>query len=202
MGNICSSLGCCGTIAPDVIIPDPENGQTHNVMFEKTGVFADDQYVYQDGDKEKKWLFMDKKGGLFSNPIYILENFVRDENGKGEVLCAARVYCKEFDRYKKGTKHDSDDSNYSDSTDGRKIKYVTKAKWKQCYHVVFYSDRGMQNQIGEIKCKAKGKGKLTRIKRKDQDGNVTWRREVWRVRFELVGFVIGLVRWFTDRLVC
>ena len=115
-------MGCGSSSVPAVIIPDPEPGQKCNVLFKKTGMFARDQNVFQDCDTDKKWLMMDKEGSLFSNPTYILENFVRKiVDGKaakrGECLCAAKLKITECKSYGHETHEDSDSSG-SDSDSG------------------------------------------------------------------------------------
>lgn len=178
-------MGCCDSKSsvPDIIIPDPEPGQKCKVLFKKTGMFSKDQNVFQDGDKEKKWLLMDKEGGFWSNPTYVLENFVRTEEskGKGECLVSAKLEVTDANTYGFDVQGDSDSSGSdSDDDDGVDVDItVTKMKWAQKVKVKFYSDRERNNQIAEVKVKAKGKAKktVTRVTRevedKDEEGNVT-----------------------------
>lgn len=158
-------MGCLfSSDVPENIIDDPKEGDICNVLFKKTGMFASDQFIYQDGDKEKKWLKMDKQGGLFSNPKYILENFVRKEGESfGECLVSAKLDVKECRTYGHETHEDSDSSGSDSLSDGVLDEKVekTKMKWAQKIKVVFYDDREMTNKIGEIKVKAKGKAKKT-----------------------------------------
>lgn len=159
-------MGICGSSVPDVIIPDPEPGQKCDVLFKKTGMLARDQYVYQDKDKEKKWLLMDKEGGLFDNPIFILENFVRDDKGKGAVLCAAKLKvtdAKTYGREVEGGDSDSSEEDSSLEAGEEKDVEVAKMKWAQAVKVTFYSTREMADgdEIAVVKVKAKGKAKKT-----------------------------------------
>jgi len=173
-------MGCSASSIPNVIIPDPTEGQKCNVLFKKTGMFARDQNVFQDGDKDKKWLMMDKEGSLFSNPTYTLENFVRrDGEKRGEVLVKAKLKVTECKSYGHECHEDSDSS--SEDSDEEVEVTVVKMKWAQAIKVKFYSDRDMNNEIAEIKVKAKGKAKKTTItttvEDKDADGNVTGTHE-------------------------
>lgn len=175
---------------PDEIIPNPEPGQHCNVMFKKTGMMAKDQNVYMDCDTDKKWLLMDKEGGFWSNPTYVLENFVREEGSKrGECLCAAKlevtkVHTYGFDVHEDSDSSDSDDSDLDDNVEERVTK--TKMKWAQKVKVKFYSDRNRDDKIAEVKVKAKGKGKktdreiITTVEDKDDEGNVTGTHEETR----------------------
>jgi len=155
---------CFGSEVPETIIDDPKEGDSCHVLFKKTGLLSRDQFIYQDCDLEKKWLKMDKQGGLFSNPTYIIENFVRKEGEDfGEVLCAAKLDVKECFTYGHETHDDSDSSGSDSGSDDGIEEHVekTKMKWAQKIKVKFYSDREMTNQIGEVKVKAKGKAKKT-----------------------------------------
>jgi len=174
----------CGNSAPAVIIPDPTPGQECKVLFKKTGMLSRDQFVYQDQDKEKKWLLMDKEGNLFSNPSYVLENFVRgknpDKKNEGECLCAAKLEITESKTYGFSA-HEDSDSSEDDSGDWveESDKVVEKMKWRQTVRVKFYRDRGHSDQLAEVKVKAKGKAKKTTIitmedvTSVDGDGNST-----------------------------
>lgn len=174
-------MGCGTSSVPDEIIPDPEPGEKCEVLFKKTGFMSRDQNVFKDKDKSKKWLLMDKEGGLFSNPTYVLENFVRKEGSKkGECLCAAKLELCELKKYGRETHEDSDSSSDDSSDDqGEELRIVTKLKWAQKIKIKLYSDRGMDKKIAEVKVKAKGKAKKTvTIKKwtkdvKDAEGNVT-----------------------------
>jgi hypothetical protein len=174
----------CGTSVPKVIIPDPTPGQECKVLFKKTGMMSRDQYVYQDMDKEKKWLLMDKEGSLFSNPTYVLENFVRGKNpnkkDEGECLCAAKLEVTEAKTYGFETHEDSDSSEAESGEWGDEADVVVvKMKWRQAVKVKFYSDRGRTDMIAEVKVKAKGKAKKTTktwketVSNTDADGNTT-----------------------------
>jgi len=187
-------MGNCGSSSvPDVIIPDPTPGQKCHVLFKKTGMFARDQNVFMDCDKEKKWLMMDKEGSFFSNPTYVLENFVRkvDEKGKqskrGECLCAAKLKITECKTYGHETHEDSDSSS-EDSSDGEVTEEVTKMKWAQAVKVEFFSDREMKDEIATLKVKAKGKAKRTKITKEvedhDDEGNVTGTHEEISYEFD------------------
>lgn len=157
-------MGLCGSSVPDVIIPDPVDGEKHQVLIKPTGMLSRDQYVYQDMDKEKKWLFLDKDGGIFSNPHYYLENFVRDENKKGKVLCSAKVDITELNKASDGVSYDSDPSDYTDSDDEDDVDVITeKFKWTQKIKIKFYSDREQNTKIAEMKVKAKGKAKKVTV---------------------------------------
>lgn len=178
-------MGCGSSSVPDVILPDPVPGQKCKVLFKKQGTFAKDQYVYMDGDTDKKWLFMDKEGAFWSNPTYVLENFVREEGSKkGEVLSVAKLEITEAITYGRKESVDSDSSS-DDSTDdeGEEMRVVAKMKWAQKIKVKFYSDRERTKKIAEVKVKAKGKAKkettyTTReVEDKDGEGNVTGTHE-------------------------
>lgn len=178
-------MGCGSSSIPDVIIPDPEAGQTCKVLFKKTGMFSKDQNVYQDCDKDKKWLMMDKEGGFWSNPTYVLENFVRPEGEKrGQCLVSAKLDVCEAKTYGREVHEDSDSSSDdSDDDEGETDRVVAKMKWAQKIKVKFYSDRERNNKIAEIKVKAKGKAKKTvttkrrMVEDKDAEGNVTGEHE-------------------------
>jgi len=183
----------CGTSAPKVIIPDPTPGQECKVLFKKTGTFSRDQYVYQDCDKEKKWLLMDKEGSLFSNPTYTLENFIRknpDKKNEGECLCAAKLEVTEAKTYGFSAKEDSDSSEGDSGEWGEETTLVVKMKWRQTVRVKFYSDRERKNEIAVVKVKAKGKAKKTTtitketVTNTDADGNTT-SEEVERVAIDI-----------------
>jgi hypothetical protein len=171
----------CGTSVPKEIIPDPTPGQECKVLFKKTGMMSRDQYVYQDLNKEKKWLLMDKEGSLFSNPVYVLENFVRKDPNKkneGECLCSAKLEVTEAKTYGFETHEDSDSSEAESGEWGAEADVVVvKMKWKQAIKVKFYRDRARTNLIAEVKVKAKGKAKKTTkttmetVTSTDADGN-------------------------------
>jgi len=167
-------MGCCESSVPDVIIPDPEPGQKCDVLIKPIGMLSRDQYVYQDKDDTKKWLFLDKAGSLFSNPKFYLENFVRDDNKKGQMLCAATIEICELNKCSKGEHVDSDASEYSDSSiEGEVEVTVEKFKWAQKLKIKFYSDREMSKKICVLKVKAKGKAKKTTVTTTttDEEGN-------------------------------
>jgi len=181
----------CGTSVPKEIIPDPTPGQECKVLFKKTGTFSRDQYVYQDLNKEKKWLLMDKEGNLFDNPKYVLENFVRgknpDKKNEGECLCAAKLEVTEAKTYGFETHEDSDSSEAESGEWGVEVDVVvTKMKWRQGIKVKFYRDRAHTNLLAEVKVKAKGKAKKTTkttmetVTTTDSDGN-TSSQEVERI---------------------
>jgi len=174
----------CGTSVPKEIIPDPTPGQECKVLFKKTGMMSRDQYVFQDLNKEKKWLLMDKEGSLFSNPTYVLENFVRGKNpnkkNEGECLCAAKLEVTDAKTYGFETHEDSDSSEAESGEWGDESDVVVvKMKWQQGIKVKFYRDRERTNLIAEVKVKAKGKAKKTTKTTKetvtstDDDGNST-----------------------------
>jgi len=188
-------MGCCFSDAPEVIIPDPTPGQDCKVLFKKTGVLSRDQFVYQDMDKEKKWLLMDKDGSLFSNPTYVLENFVRgknpDKKNQGECLCAAKLEVTEAKTYGFETHEDSDSSEPSSGEWGEEVDVViVKMKWRQAIKVKFYSDRERNNLIAAVKVKAKGKAKkttkttITTEATTDADGNEVF-KEVERISVDI-----------------
>jgi hypothetical protein len=141
-------------------------------------------------DKEKKWLLMDKEGNLFSNPTYVLENFVRNNPNKkneGQCLCAAKLEVTEAKTYGFKVHEDSDESEADSGEWGEESETVTvKMKWKQVVKVKFYSDRDRKDQIAEVKVKAKGKAKKTTtttkemVSQTDDQGNTTT-QEVERV---------------------
>lgn len=180
-------MGCCDSKSsvPDVILPDPEPGQKCHVLFKKTGMMSRDQNVFMDCDKEKKWLLLDKEGGFWKGPTYVLENFVRKEGESfGECLCAAKLDVTECHTYGHKTSEDSDSSEEDSSdTESTVDIVVTKMKWAQKIKVKFYSDRERTKQIAEIKVKAKGKAKKTvttvtrMVEDKDEEGNVTGEHE-------------------------
>jgi len=195
----------CGTSVPKEIIPDPTPGQECKVLFKKTGMMSRDQYVYQDLNKEKKWLLMDKEGSLFSNPVYVLENFVRKDPNKkneGECLCAAKLEVTEAKTYGFETHEDSDSSEAESGEWGAETDVVVvKMKWRQGIKVKFYRDRARTNLIAEVKVKAKGKAKKTTkttmetVTTTDSDGNssssevervaVTIEKKVTKVKYTI-----------------
>jgi len=158
----------CGTSVPKEIIPDPTPGQECKVLFKKTGMLSRDQYVYKDMDKEKKWLLMDREGSLFTNPTYVLENFVRgknpDKKNEGECLCAAKLEVTESKTYGFEAHEDSDSSEADSGEWVEEVDVVVvKMKWRQTVRVKFYRDRKHTDQIAEVKVKAKGKAKKTTV---------------------------------------
>lgn len=179
-------MGCGSSSVPAIIIPDPTPGQKCHVLFKKTGMFASDQNVFLECDKDKKWLMMDKEGaGIFSNPTYVLENFVRktDDKGKvskrGECLCKAKLKVTEARTYGFESHEDSDSS--SDDSDLEVSVDKLKMKWAQAIKVEFFTDREMKDEIATVKVKAKGKATRTKVTRevedKDAEGNVTGTHE-------------------------
>lgn len=168
-------MGCGSSSVPDELIPDPEPGQKCKVLFKKTGMMSKDQNVYQDGDKDKKWLMMDKEGGFWSNPTYVLENFVRKEGEKrGECLCFAKLEVTDAKTYGREVHEDSDSSEDDSTDDGSETdKDVAKMKWAQAIKVKFYKDREGTEQIATVKVKAKGKAKKTvwTTRSQDEEGN-------------------------------
>jgi hypothetical protein len=196
----------CGTSVPKEIIPDPTPSQECKVLFKKTGMMSRDQYVYQDLNKEKKWLLMDKEGSLFSNPTYVLENFVRGKNpnkkNEGECLCAAKLEVTEAKTYGFETHEDSDSSEAESGEWGEESDVVVvKMKWRQGIKVKFYRDRERTDMIAEVKVKAKGKAKKTTkttmetVTTTDSDGNssseevervaVTIEKKVTKVKYTI-----------------
>jgi len=197
----------CGNSAPKEIIPDPTPGQECKVLFKKTGMLSRDQFVYQDMNKEKKWLLMDKEGSLFSNPSYVLENFVRgknpDKKNEGECLCAAKLEVTEAKTYGFEA-HEDSDSSEDDSgewVDEAEV-VVVKMKWRQGIRVKFYRDRKHTELLAEVKVKAKGKAKKTTVitmetvTSVDSDGNnqtsevervaVTIEKKVTKVKYSIL----------------
>lgn len=157
-------MGCGASSVPDVIIPDPTPGQACDVLFKKTGMFARDQNVFFDKDETKKWLLMDKSGSLFSNPTYILENFVRtnpDKKNEGECLVSAKLDVTDCKTYGHENHSDSDSSGSDSSADVEYEVEVVKMKWAQAVKIKFYSDRDRSKCIAVVKVKAKGKAKKT-----------------------------------------
>jgi hypothetical protein len=198
----------CGTSVPKVIIPDPTAGQECKVLFKKTGTFSRDQYIYQDCDKEKKWLLMDKEGSLFSNPTYVLENFVRNNPNKkneGQCLCTAKLEVTEAKTYGFSVKEDSDESEADSGEwgDGDSQSVTVKMKWKQVIKVKFYTDRERKEAIADVKVKAKGKAKKTTTTRKetvtntDAEGNQTT-EEVERVSVDIQKKVTRVIYTITS----
>jgi len=185
--------GCGSSSVPDIIIPDPEGGKEHKVLFKKQGMFAKDQYVYQDYDTSKKWLFLDKEGGLFTQPKYWLENFIRPEGSKkGEVLCSAQLNLTKFKKY--GFESDEDsDSDISDSSDDNIEATMKKEKfkWAQTIEVLFFNSRDFDTVIAKVKVKAKGKAKkctqtiVRTVEDHDEEGNKTGEHEETEVNVEI-----------------
>lgn len=117
-------------------------------------------------DQNKKWLLMDKEGSLFSNPTYVLENFVRGKNpnkkDEGECLCSAKLEVTEAKTYGFSAHEDSDSSTASSGEWIEEVDKVTeKMKWRQAVQVKFFRDRERNECIGKLKVKAKGKAKKT-----------------------------------------
>jgi len=169
MGNCCG-----GSSVPKVIIPDPENGKEYKVLCKKAGMMSSDFEVFQDCDDKKKWLFIDKKGSIWKDPKYILENYVRDEKKQGKVLASAKIGDANVKVYGHETHEDSDGSDdYSaDSGDEADVQ-TTKMKWAQKLKVKLYSDREMKTQVAEVVVKAKGKAKKIErtVTSTDEEGN-------------------------------
>jgi hypothetical protein len=171
-------MGCGGSKVPAVIIPDPESGKEHKFLCKKKGMMSSDFEVFKDFDEHQKWLFIDKKGSLFKDPKYMLENYVRDEKKQGHVICSAKVGDANVKIYGVESHDDSDDSDgYSDSGDDgvEKDTVVTKMKWAQTLKVKFFNDRAQEHKIAEMKVKAKGKAKKkeTTYTATDEEGNTS-----------------------------
>lgn len=174
-------MGCGASSVPDEIIPDPEPGQKCKVLFKKQGTFAKDQEVFFDCDKSKKWLFLDKEGGLFSEPKFWLDNYVRKDGSKqGQTLCSAKLKLTQFKKYGHKVNEDSD-SDISDSSNSDVEVSVKKEKfkWAQTVQVLFFNGREFDKVIAEVKVKAKGKAKRTtvtietQVDDHDEEGNKT-----------------------------
>lgn len=140
-------MGCCGSSIPDVIIPDPEPGQKCDVLIKKTGMLSSDQYIYQDRDEDKKWLFLDKAGGIFGAHKFYLENFVRDDDDKGKVLCSAEM--------SDGNLFDGDVSM------GALAGTNYLGYWARSTEVKLFSDRDRKDENLLMTIEVKGKGTLT-----------------------------------------
>jgi hypothetical protein len=176
-------MGCGGSKVPREILPDPTAGQENKFLCKKKSVFGSDFEVFKDFDDKKKWLFIDKKGSIFKDPVYILENYVREEGKKfGQTLCAAKIGDAKVKIYGADAHEDSDasqDYSVSGGEDGEggmsvdKSTVVTNMKWAQTLKVKFYSDRERKVQIAEMKVKAKGKAKkkVTTVTVTDDEGN-------------------------------
>jgi len=165
----------CGSSVPDHIIENPQPGVEHKFLCKKKNIVSSDFEVFKDFDEHQKWLFIDKKGSIFKDPVYILENYVREEGKKfGQTLCSAKIGDAKVKIYGIDTHEDSDDSDgYSDSGGEDTDVSVTKMKWAQTLKVKFFSDRERNNKIAEMKIKAKGKAKkiVTTVTSTDADGN-------------------------------
>lgn len=174
-------MGCGASSVPDIIIPDPTSGQACKVLFKKTGMLSRDQNVFQDGDKEKKWLLMDKSGNMFSNPTYVLENFVRtnpEKKNEGVCLCSAKLEVTDAKTYGRESSEDSDSSGSDSSGDAEYDRETAKMKWAQAIKVKFYSDRDREKCIAVVKVKAKGKAKKTTWTTQDEEGNDNQHSEI------------------------
>jgi hypothetical protein len=173
-------MGCGASSVPDVIIPDPTPNQKCKVLFKKQGMFARDQNIFQDCDKSKKWLFMDKEGGLWDDKCsFVLENFVREKgSNQGQVLCAAQLKVAKAKTYGFEVHEDSDSSS-EDSGDGENVEVEqVKMKWAQVVKVEFFKDREMKEEIAKVKVKAKGKAIRTKITTETEEGGVQISYEV------------------------
>jgi len=169
-------MGCGASSVPKEIIPDPEPGKEHKFLCKKQGLMASDFEVFKDFDEKQKWLFIDKKGSLFKDPIYILENYVRAEGKKfGQELCVAKIGDAKVKIYGAESHEDSDNSDgYSVSGDeSESSTVVTKMKWAQTLKVKFFTDRKLEHKFAEMKVKAKGKAKKkeTTTTVTDEEGN-------------------------------
>lgn len=94
MGSCCSRDVIA--VAPDNIIPDPEEQQVCRVTIEQTAILSRDYTVYmgQNIDRNASWFFLNKSGSHWGGQVCIeLENFVRglveNDKNKGQVLWRA-----------------------------------------------------------------------------------------------------------------
>jgi len=159
-------MGCGASSVPKVIIPDPEGGKRHKVLFKKQGMFASDQNVYQDCDTSKKWLFMDREGKFFDPETkFWLENFVRPEGSKkGQVLCSAILNLTQLKKYGHEVHEDSDSSEADTDDSDVEVNVVKhKMKWAQTIKVNFFQTRDFSDKLATVKVKAKGKAKKKTI---------------------------------------
>ena len=73
-------------MAPEVIIPDPDEKDACTFSLKSAGMMSKDYLAYQGestDDKEKKWFFINKSGSLWGGDAKIdVENFVRGGNAE------------------------------------------------------------------------------------------------------------------------
>jgi hypothetical protein len=170
-------MGCGASAVPKVIIPDPEANKEHKVLCKKKNILSSDFECYKDFDDKQKWFWIDKKGSIFKDPTYVLENYVRVEGSKqGQALCVAKIGDANVKIYGVQSHEDSDDSDgYSDDDDDgvETNTEVTKMKWAQSIKIKFFTDRAKEHKIAEMKVKAKGKAtkKVKTTTVTDEEGN-------------------------------
>jgi hypothetical protein len=171
-------MGCGASKVPDIIIADPEPSKEHKFLCKKKNVMSSDFEVFKDFDEHQKWLFIDKKGSIFKDPLYIVENYVREPGKKiGQHLAVAKIGDANVKIYDSKAHEDSDNSDgYSvsgDDMETEKSTTITKMKWAQTLKVKFFTDREHKTKIAEMKVKAKGKAtkKVTTVTSTDEEGN-------------------------------
>ncbi|KAF4736704.1 hypothetical protein FOZ62_002583 [Perkinsus olseni] len=172
-------MGCTAS-TPDVLLPDPEPGHEHSFKIKKAGLLSKGYNVYN-MDKQL-WLYIRSLSSFWDkDPDFTLENFVRDDDERGEVLgrCALgkldEDYKKEVD-----WETDSDDSDFSlddlfdfDDDDELKVKVKFKAKREAS----FKNAKG--EEFAHLKVKVKGKAKVEVTINEGSGGATT---ELWSAK--------------------
>jgi len=153
--------GCFSSDEPEFILEDPKDGEKTHVTYKEAGVFTSSWNVLN--DEGHKWLKI-KNEGKWTDPFqkFELENFVRDGEGKGEVLAAVFI-----EKTNKVVKHeveyepDSDDEDIwgqifggAEDDEGGDVK--SKMKWT-ISRSGYVKSKG--KKIFDIQVKIKGKTK-------------------------------------------
>jgi len=180
----------CGSSVPDVIIPDPVEGQNNTFLCKSAGVFSGGNYeVFKDFDEDKKWLLIRREGSFWKGTsTYTVENFVRVEDSKkGVPLAIAEMQplqVRFYDWWGRGLDSDMSDG-YSPDEIGwdveREYVQIQRTKWVAICLVVI---RSAQTNVGTLtlRVKAKGHAKRKEIRELRRDPNTN--QESWHTRTE------------------
>eukprot|EP00727_Mastigamoeba_balamuthi_P014094 m51a1_g9307 hypothetical protein (834) ;mRNA; f:83729-87452 len=148
-------MGCCGS-KPEVIIADPKGPGPHQFLCKAAAKAPGCYEVFKDWDEGQRWLFVRVSGRLFEECTFTLENFVRDQNRRGQVLCFAAVGETVVKQYQQDQR-DSDSSGGYSSDGGAPAASASSSKWTLKTSVRLWKDAQQQAALGTLHVKAKGR---------------------------------------------
>jgi len=186
--------------AKETELPMPEIGKAINVCVKKQGKRDADYDVLDmsNGEPGQVWMLIDTVGGTFSKSMKYYLKYRKDGEEESTVLGAAEMKSKDMEFKYKITDwdteqeidydFDSDPDDFSDDEDDDfdmvlENEVKVKTKWKVCEECTLYSDKDMDQKLGKLKAKAKGKykRKTTKTTRwvtdRNEEGN-EYQREV------------------------